>query len=126
MLVVIRDVQVSSTINRNASGFGHPGASSRAVVAAVAKRPVSCHGRDYSVGDLPDAVIVTIDDVEVSGSVYGEGRGIESGLHVQLSTGGRTVVAAETWGTVSCHSGYQPARDHSDAVIARVGDIEVA
>ena len=62
-----------------------------------------------------------VGDVEVAGGVHGDPAG-----SVQLGAGGRAVVAAEALRPVARHGGDHPVRDLADAVVASVGDVQVA
>jgi len=60
--------------------------------AAEAFRPGARHGGDHSLRDLADEVVRGIGNIEVAGRVHRDACGV-----VQLSAGGRSVVAAEAF-----------------------------
>ena len=63
-----------------------------------------------------------VGDIEVSRAVHRHAEGV-----VQLRTGGLGAVAAEAWGAIARHGGDGAAGgDLADALVAVVGDIEVA
>src|ERR1035437_1168226 len=116
MVTIVGDVQVASGIHGGAVGRGQLGAGGRAVVAAVAWRPVPRHGGDHSVRDLADAVTL-VGDVEVAGGVRGD-----TGGRPQLGAGGRAIVVHHA--SAARHGGDHATRNLADAVV--VGDVEVA
>src|ERR1019366_1408410 len=65
--------------------------------------------------------VTRVGDIEVAGGVHGDPHGA-----AQLGAGGRAVVAAETLRPISRRGGDHPVRDLADAVVDRVGDVQVA
>src|ERR1019366_6407742 len=117
MVTIVGDVEFASGIHGGAVGRGQLGAGGRAVVAAVAWRPVPRHGGDHSIRNLADAAVVTVGGVEVAGGVRGATEGSP-----QLGAGGRAVVAHYV--SAARHGGDHATRNLAEAVV--VGDVEVA
>ena len=114
----VGDVQVAGGIHRDAVGIKQLGAGRRTAIAEGCA--ASRHGRDHATRNLADAVIIRIGDVEVAGGIHGDASGI-----VQLGAGGLAVTAIACR-SVSRHGGHRSVRDFADAVVIRIGDVQVA
>src|SRR5207253_2708541 len=119
----VRDVEVAGGIEGHAAWADELRGGRGAAVAREALRTGAGVGRDDAAGgDLPDAVVLTLRDVEVAGGIEGHADGF-----VELRGGRGAAVACETHRTCA-GVGRDGAvgGDLADAVVAAVCDVEVA
>src|ERR1700678_3640938 len=72
---------------------------------------------DYALGDFADSRVIDVGDKKIAGRIHREcvWRG-------QLSIHGRTAVAPQPRHSGSRYGGDDSIRDHTDAIIRRIGD----
>src|ERR1700687_5581691 len=87
--LVVRDEQVADCVQCDAL-WAQLCAGGGSTIASETAGPVPRHGGDHPVGDLADAIVKAVRDVNVASRVHGDAAGV-----VQLSASGRTVAAAE-------------------------------
>lgn len=80
---------------------------------------VACHRGDYSIGDLPNAIIErAVGDVEVAATIH-----CDAERFGEASVGCRTIVAAEKYGAVTGDRRNHAIGNLADPVVAGVGDV---
>src|SRR5439155_1371940 len=123
VVVRVGDVEVAGGIEGHAVGAAELSGGRGAAVAREALRTGAGVGRDGAAGgDLPDAVVLTLRDVEVAGGIEGHADGF-----VELRGGRGAAVACETHRTCAGvgRDGAVGA-DLADAGVAAVCDVEIA
>src|SRR5207249_4556711 len=119
----VRDVEIAGGIDGHANGYVELRGGGGAAVAREARRAGAGVGRDGAPGgDLADAAVVVVGDVEVAGGI--EGHAIGCG---ELRGGRGAAVAREATGaTTGVGRDGAPGGDLADAAVVVVGDVEVA
>jgi hypothetical protein len=117
------DVQVAGGIERQVARREHLRAGGRSAIAGRALAISARVGVDRAGGaDAAHAVVAEVGDVEVAVWVDGEAVG-----KVELCRGGGAAVAAEAGGSHPGHGSDDAVRvDFADAVVAGVGEVEIA
>ena len=125
LIVGVGDVEATGAIDGEPGWGVDGGGSGRTVIAGEELQAIAGDGGDAAggCGQLADAVIAGVGDVEIPGGVEGERGGIP-----ELSGSGRTVVTGVS-GAADAGDGGDDAGggvDLADAVVVGVGDVEVS
>ncbi len=119
----IRDIEVAGAVHRHTQRSEEFGVDSRASISRVARDAIAGHRRDDSClgGNLADARVPFVCDVEVPRAIHRHGLGQELGIHSGAP------VAGVTQGVVTNHRRDDTGRDRhfSDTVVTVVADVQV-
>src|SRR5207249_4168676 len=120
---VVGDVEVAGGIEGYANGYGELRGGRGAAVAREARAAGAGVGRDGAPGgDLADAAVVVVGDVEVAGGIEGHANG-----YAQLRVGRGAAVTREAKAAAAGVGRDGAAgRDLADAIVGDVRDVEVA
>ena len=117
----VADVKIEGRIHSYAVGRIESRRRGRAAIAGVGLSAVAGYGIDGCTGDLADAMVVGVGDIDVVAAVDGDRGGI-----TQCRSGGGRAVAGEARITGSRDRADVAAAYFTNAVVMRVGDVNVA
>jgi hypothetical protein len=117
VVICVRDIYVTGGIYGNARGVIQ--LSCGRAVAAESRRPGSRDGGNDAKGDLPDAVIGGVCDIQVSRRIF-----CNAPDKSHLGACSRAIVATEAADPCSGDRGDDPAARHlADTTVFRISDI---
>jgi hypothetical protein len=114
------DVDIASRIHRHGRWGGQLRLSGRAAIATKPVRSIARYGSDYAVGDLAEAVVAPVGEVDVAGDIHRDAP------IFQLRGSRGAAIPAVALRSIPGHRRDHVVRHSADTVVVSVDDVEIA